>query len=70
MFAAVAVLCFGWTDDLHATPLGRALLVVMAVFWIGRTVEQFVFLRLRHWSVHVLTALFVLGAALFAMPLF
>lgn len=65
----VATLCFVFTDELHASALGRALLAGMSLFWIGRTIEQFVFLRIDRPLVHVLTALFVLGAILFAMPL-
>lgn len=65
----VAALCFFHTDDLQSTPLGRALLAGMSLFWMGRTVEQFVFLRINRPLVHALTALFVLGAALFALPL-
>ncbi|WP_242111428.1 hypothetical protein [Luteimonas aquatica] len=70
VFLGIGVLCFAFPRDLHATPLGRALLVFMALFWVGRTIEQCVFLRVNRPLVHVLTALFVLGAALFAAPLF
>ncbi len=70
VFFAVAVLCLLYPDALATTPLGRALLVVMVLFWVGRTIEQFVFLRgLRHPAVHALTAVFELGAVLFALPL-
>lgn len=69
VFLGMAVLCFAFTDALHATPLGRALLLGMSLFWVGRTVKQFVFLRINRPIVHVLTALFVLGAVLFALPL-
>ncbi|QCO67192.1 hypothetical protein E4582_00385 [Luteimonas yindakuii] len=70
VFFAVAALCLLYPDALASTPLGRALLVVMMLFWVGRTIEQFVFLRgLRHPAVHALTAVFVLGAVLFALPL-
>ena len=65
----VAVLCFAFTDELLHTGLGRALLLGMSLFWVGRTIEQFVFLRINRPFVHVLTALFVVGAALFAAPL-
>ena len=65
----VAALCFVFTDELHGSALGRALLAGMSLFWIGRTIEQFVFLRIDRPLVHTLTALFVLGAVLFAMPL-
>ncbi|MBM7093101.1 hypothetical protein JTP67_32280, partial [Streptomyces sp. S12] len=62
-------LCFLFAEELHSTALGRAVLLGMSLFWVGRTIEQFVFLRINRPMVHVLTALFVLGAVLFAMPL-
>ena len=68
-FLGIGVLCFAFTRELHATPLGRALLVFLSLFWVGRTIEQFVFLRINRPLVHVLTALFVIGAILFALPL-
>ena len=69
VFAMVAVLCFAFPVELHSTPLGRAVLGGMALFWAGRTVEQFVFLRINRPAMHLLTAAFVLGAVLFAWPL-
>ncbi|MCA1713774.1 MAG: hypothetical protein LC715_01115 [Gammaproteobacteria bacterium] len=70
VFLGVATLCFVFPQQLVGTPLGRALLLGMSGFWIGRAIEQFVFLRIGKTMVHVLTASFVLGAVLFAMPLF
>ncbi|WP_394538143.1 hypothetical protein PRJ39_19910 [Lysobacter enzymogenes] len=67
--AGVATLCFLFADELHSTRLGRAVLLGMSLFWVGRTIEQFVFLRINRPMVHALTALFVLGAVLFAVPL-
>ena len=69
LFLGIGVLCFAFTRELHATPLGRALLLFMALFWVGRTIEQFVILRINTPLVHVLSGLFVLGALLFALPL-
>lgn len=69
LFLGVGLGCFMFTDALQHTALGRAALAFMALFWLGRTVEQFIFLRRRHWRVHLLTALFVLGTLLFALPL-
>ncbi|MGH8082586.1 MAG: hypothetical protein ACREP7_18565 [Lysobacter sp.] len=69
VFLGIAALCFAFTEQLHSTALGRAVLLGMSLFWVGRTIEQFVFLRVNRLAVHVLTALFVLGAAIFAMPL-
>lgn len=68
-FLGIGMLCFAFTRELHATPLGKALLVFMSLFWVGRTIEQFVFLRINTPLVHVLTTLFVIGAVLFALPL-
>ncbi|MCA1714925.1 MAG: hypothetical protein LC715_07410 [Gammaproteobacteria bacterium] len=70
LFLGVAALCFLFPQELAGTPLGRALLLGMSGFWIGRTIEQFVFVRIDTPMVHLLTTLFVLGAVLFATPLF
>ncbi|MGY0799242.1 hypothetical protein ACW7G0_09345 [Lysobacter sp. A286] len=69
VFLGMAVLCFCFTDELDDSALGQALLAGMSLFWVGRTIEQFVFLRINRPMAHVLTALFVLGAVLFALPL-
>ncbi|MBO9664764.1 hypothetical protein [Dokdonella sp.] len=69
VFFGVAALCFFLPYDLLDTRLGHALLVGMSLFWVGRAIEQFVFLRVNHPLVHALTALFVVGAILFALPL-
>ncbi len=69
LFLGVGVACFAFTEELQQGGLGRAVLAFMALFWVGRTIEQFVFLRRHHWLLHLLTALFVLGALLFALPL-
>lgn len=64
VFGVFAALCFWFPPELLTTPLGS-----MAVFWLGRLVEQFIFLRIRSGLVHVLTVLFLLGTALHAVPL-
>ena len=70
LFLGVAVLCFLFPQELAGTRLGRALLLGMSGFWIGRSIEQLVFLRINAAALHALTASFVLGAGLFALPLF
>ncbi|MGO1071821.1 hypothetical protein [Lysobacter sp. CA199] len=70
VFLGIGALCFAFTEELHGTALGRTVLAGMSLFWVGRTIEQFVFLRINRPMVHVLTALFVLGAVIFAVPLF
>lgn len=64
---AVGAALLAWPGEIAGTRLGQALLAFMCVFWIGRTIEQAVFLRVNHAGVHVLTGLFVLGAVLFGV---
>lgn len=69
LFAGIGALCVLYPAELVGTPLGRAVLAGMAIFWIIRIAGQLVWLRVNHRMVHGLTALFALGAALFAWPL-
>lgn len=69
VFLGMSALCFFLPGELLGTRLGHVLLGGMSLFWVGRTIEQFVFLRYNTMLVHGLTALFVLGAVLFAWPL-
>lgn len=69
-FLFVAYFCFFYTHELATTPLGRSFLAGIALFWFGRLIEQFIFLRVRHRLVYLLTLLFALGTLLFAWPLF
>ncbi len=68
LFVFVAFLCFWFPEELHQTELGRVFLIGMALFWAGRTIEQFIFLRLNHIAGHFLTFLFVAGSILFLLP--
>ena len=69
VFLGMGVIALAFTSDLIDTRLGVVLLCFMAVFWLGRALEQFVFLRINDWRVHLLTGLFVLGAVLHAVPM-
>jgi hypothetical protein len=69
VFAGVGLLCLLYPVELATTPLGRSLLAGMAVFWLVRFIAQFIWLRVRHPLVHVLTVLFASGAILFVAPL-
>jgi hypothetical protein len=40
----------------------------MSIFWIIRTIEQFIFLPLNNRFVHLLTIMFIAGAILFLLP--
>lgn len=65
----VAFLCFLFPTELTTSSLGKTFLAGMSLFWFGRTIEQFIFLRVNKTFVHVLTILFVIGTILFALPL-
>ncbi|OON69394.1 hypothetical protein [Hymenobacter sp. CRA2] len=69
VFGVFAALCFGFPEELLSTSLGRFLLGSMAVFWLGRLIEQLIFLRVNVRLVHVLTALLFLGTVLHVLPL-
>ncbi|CAN5720722.1 hypothetical protein BH10BDE1_BH10BDE1_04290 [soil metagenome] len=69
LFGGVAVLCFLFPEDLVSTPLGRAFMLGMSLFWVGRLIEQFIFLRYNRLMIHVLSIAFFLGAVLFSVPL-
>ena len=68
LFLGVGALCIAFPQELVSTPLGRALMLGMAGFWLGRLIEQFVFLRYHRVAIHVLSAMFALGIVLFAWP--
>jgi len=67
-FLFVAAVCFIFPEELETTPLGKFFMISMSLFWLGRTIEQFVFLRIKHPMVEVLTYIFLLGAIMFAVP--
>lgn len=68
-FFFVAFICFSFPTALHTTELGKVFLIGNSIFWLGRTIEQFLFLRINNIKVHILTFLFVIGIALFVLPL-
>ncbi len=65
----VGLLCLLYPEELVSSPLGRAFMLGMSLFWVGRLIEQFIFLRYNNPLLHVLSALFAAGAVLFALPL-
>jgi hypothetical protein len=68
IFLAVGVICLAYPLEMRTTVIGRAVLIGMSCFWAGRFVEQFIFLRYNRVSIHVLSALFLVGAVLFLLP--
>ena len=69
--AAFAI--FAWISLRHAgalldTGLGHDLLLLMALFWLARAVQQVVFFKLRKWVSWAFLAYFLLGAVLYGIP--
>lgn len=70
IFICVGATCFIFPVELLSTKLGNCFLLGNSLFWIGRTIENLLFLKVRHRMVHILTAIFIFGAVLFAAPVF
>jgi hypothetical protein len=68
-FLMVAFICFFFSGELSDSRLGQVFLLGLSLFWLGRLVEQFIFLRVNHRLAHALSLAFALGTALFALPL-
>ena len=68
LFLFTAFLCFVFTKDLYSTSVGKAFMIGMSIFWMGRTLEQFIFLRFNHRLIHLLTFLFITGIIIFVIP--
>ena len=65
-----AIICFGFKKELLNTKIGKWFLIGTAGFWIIRAMEQFVFWKLNSVSTIIMVLLFLLGAALFLIPIF
>ncbi len=69
LFFFIAFLCFIYPEELLNTRLGKVFLAGVALFWFGRTIEQFIFFKTHNIYVHILTVIFAIGTILFALPL-
>ncbi|SHG04340.1 hypothetical protein [Pedobacter caeni] len=71
IFFLHSFLCFFFTDDLLATPLGNMILIGSSMFWLGRTIEQFVYqkqLPFKDPVNMVVTIMFMIGIAIYTIP--
>jgi len=62
-------LSFALPEDLLSTTLGRTMLGAIALFWAMRAVEQVWFFGVRSRLSNAFVAVFLAGAALYAIPL-
>lgn len=57
-FVFTAVICFAFSTELLITKLGNWFLMGTSLFWLIRTLQQFIFLRANHYKIHLLTLIF------------
>ena len=69
IFLLMAFIYFVYPHQLMETELGKALLIGFLVFWVGRTIEQFIFLRIKSKIVTILTIVFFVGIIIHLLPL-
>ena len=69
VFFAAAYLSFFHAAELLSAPLGRTILASIALFWILRLILQFVFFGARHRVSILFIVIFLVGAALYLLPL-
>ncbi|MBN8643571.1 MAG: hypothetical protein J0L86_17300 [Flavobacteriales bacterium] len=67
-FILTAIICFVFPKELVATEFGNWFLVGTSIFWLIRTIQQFIFLRANHYKIHILTFIFLIGTILFLLP--
>lgn len=58
-----------FSEQLMNSALGKFILVGFFGFWLGRTIEQFIFLRVKSRFVQILTTVFIFGTVLHFIPL-
>lgn len=68
-FLAAAFISLHWAPELADSPLGRQVLGLMAGFWLLRLGLQFSYFRAGHPLSLLLSLLFLLSAAAYALPL-
>ncbi|MBI3234671.1 MAG: hypothetical protein HYZ42_11640 [Bacteroidetes bacterium] len=68
-FLFIAFICFAFPAELLTTKLGNLFLGGTSLFWLIRTIQQFIFLRANHFKIHILTIIFLIGTILFALPI-
>ena len=69
IFLLMSFIYFFYPKQLLKSELGFVLLVGFLGFWVGRTIEQFVFLRVKSRMVTILTIAFFIGIILHVLPL-
>ena len=68
VFGIFAYISLVHSAELLTTPLGKGLLLLMAVFWFFRTILQAMFFKLKHWGSIAFMGFFFIGGVLYGIP--
>jgi hypothetical protein len=69
VFVAMAYVSVFHVNELIGTELGRFLLLACSLFWFFRVANQIVFFKLRNTTSIAFTVIFLLGGALYLIPI-
>ena len=67
-FVIFSYISLAHTNELLTSPLGHSLLVLMALFWLARAIQQIIFFKLHNWVSRAFLLLFLCGALLYGIP--
>ena len=68
IFLIFGYLSLGYPRELLDSELGQRLLLLMALFWFARAMQQILFFQLKHWISQVFLLVFLGIALLYAIP--
>ena len=68
VFAIFAYISFAHAGDLMTSSIGKVLLLAIALFWLGRAIEQIVFFKLKNGISIAFFVLFLIGAGIYFYP--
>jgi hypothetical protein len=70
IFVVVGCIMFIFPESLHATALGKFILISMSIFWFMRAIEQAIFFGISSRVSVIFVVVFLIGSLLCAAPLF
>lgn len=68
VFAIFSYISLVHSSELLSTPLGKILLIFMAIFWFARSSMQVIFFKLKHWGSIAFLVYFLTGGVLYGIP--
>ena len=69
VFLFMSFIYFYCAQEIVTSELGYVIIAGMGIFWLGRTIEQFVFFNFRSKRANMLTIVFLIGTIIHFLPL-